>query len=149
MQVLIMKKIHIIFVIILLFNILTAQSQSTMKADIIINADHGWPTKILLNGNSDLDEAWLGISLYPYGTLDVNTGGRHSNMVLQKGQFSQEINVDKPLLGGSFEFAIWSKKVDKVDCTLDYCYWCKAIGFHFEDIVLYKSGLLNQMTGYK
>ncbi len=129
--------------------IVMAQDKSNMNVEIILNADHGWPTKIVLNGQSNLEEAWLGISLYPYGTLDVNTGGRHSNISLNNGPFSQEINVDQPLLGGSFEFAIWSKKVDKVDCTLDYCYWCKANGFHFEDIVLYKSGLLNQMVGYK
>jgi len=136
-------------IISIIFSALFGQDVSTMNVDVVLNADHGWPTKIVLNGQSHLKEAWLGISLYPYGTLDVNTGGRHSNVTLNKGSFSQEINVDQPLLGGSFEFAIWSKKVDKVDCTLDYCYWCKANGFHFEDIVLYKSGLLNQMVGYK
>ena len=141
-------KNNLIIYLILVATVL-AQDTSNMDVEIVLNADHGWPTKIILKGQSHLDEAWLGISLYPYGTLDVNTGGRHSNISLNKGSFSQEINVDQPLLGGSFEFAILSHKVDKVDCALDYCYWCKANGFHFEDIVLYKSGLLNQMLGYK
>jgi len=132
-----------------MFASLMGQNQSEMTVEVILNADHGWPTKITINGRSHLEEAWLGISLYPYGTLDVNTGGRHSNMILPKGQFSHEITVDQALLGGSFEFAVWSKRIDKVDCTLDYCYWCKANGFHFEDVVVYKSGLLNQMVGYK
>ncbi len=139
------KLISLIFLI----TILISQEKSEMNVDLIINAEHGWPTKIELNGSSALEKVWLGVSLYPYGTLDVNTGGRHSSIELSTGQFSHEINVDQPLLGGSFEFALWSKKVDKVDCTLDYCYWCKVNGFHFEDIVLYKSGLLTQMNGYK
>jgi hypothetical protein len=133
---------------ILLTGFLWAQGQSELTVEVVINADHGWPTRILVHGYSELEEAWLGISLYPYGVLDPITGGRHSSVTLKKGEFSQTIKVDQPLLGGSFEFAIWGKKVDKVDCTLDYCYWCKVNGYHFEDLIVYKSGLLNNMVGY-
>ncbi len=120
-----------------------------MTVSVLVNSDTGWPTKILLNGYSNEEAAWLGISLYPYGTQDYYTGGRHSHVTLKKGQFSHEISVDQSLLSGSFEFAVWGNKVDKVDCTLDYCYWCKANGFHFENLVVYKSGLLTQMKGYE
>jgi len=126
-----------------------AQSQSELSVDIVVNADYGWPTNILISGYSHLDIAWLGISLYPYGTLDVQAGGRHSHIELENGHLSHEIQVDQPLLGGSFEVALWSEKVDKVDCTLDYCYWCKVNGFHFSELLVYKSGLLNVMKGYE
>ncbi len=143
-----MRPMILIALLTLWYGVLPAQSTSEMTVEVVINADHGWPTRILVSGKSHLPEAWLGISLYPYGVLDPLTGGRHSHITLQKGEFSQEITVDQPLLGGSFEFAIWGKKVDKVDCTLDYCYWCKTYGYHFEDLIVYKSGLLNQMVGY-
>ncbi len=143
-----MRCTLLIAAILFLFGGLRAQETSEMTVEVVINADHGWPTRILVSGKSHLPEAWLGISLYPYGVLDPVTGGRHSHITLKKGEFSQEISVDQPLLGGSFEFAIWGKKVDKVDCTLDYCYWCKVNGYHFEDLIVYKSGLLNKMEGY-
>ena len=90
----------------------------------------------------------MGISLYPYNVSDPITGGRHSHIDLEQGDFSFEIEVDQPLLGGSFEIAIWGAKVDKIDCTLDYCHWCKTNGFHFDKLIVYKSGLLNVMKGY-
>ncbi|MBC8214132.1 MAG: hypothetical protein ISR90_00140 [Candidatus Marinimicrobia bacterium] len=128
--------------------IMFAQDSSTMTAEIIINADHGWPTRISINGECNNENAWLGISLYPYNTVDAVTGGRHSNSVINKGHFSQEIQVDKDLLGGSFEVALWGNKIDKIDCTLEYCHWCKLNGYHFDDLLVYKTGLLNNIEGY-
>lgn len=144
-----MKKLLISITLLILINPLSAQNKSTMTVDIVVNADYGWPTKIIIYGTAEDDDLYLGMSLYPYNITDALTGGRHSHRELNKGPFYHEIDVDQPLLGGSFEFAIWGKKVDKVDCTLDYCYWCKSKGFHFDDLRVYKSGLLNQMKGYQ
>lgn len=120
-----------------------------LKVEVVINSDHGWPTRIVITGNSNQAKAWLGLSLYPYGVLDLVTGGRHSFIELKKGDIRHEIQVDTKMLGGSFEFALWGKKVDKVDCTLDYCYWCKMNGFHVDEQLAYKSGLLTRLSGYK
>lgn len=144
-----MKKRIINIILLIFISSLTAQNNAVMNVDIILNADYGWPTNIIVNGTTPDDNTFLGISLYPYNITDANTGGRHSSMELKMGPFHHEINVDQPLLGGSFEFAVWGKKVDKVDCILDYCYWCKSNGFHFDNLLVYKSGLLNQMKGYK
>jgi hypothetical protein len=144
------RKIWYVALIILGFSIVvSAQQKSELKVEVVVNADNGWPTKIIVTGNSALDKAWLGMSLYPYGVKDPITGGRHSFMDLSKGPFRHEIQVDTELLGGSFEFAIWGKKVDKVDCTLENCYWCKMYGFHLDDLQVYKSGLLSRLTGYE
>ena len=126
-----------------------AQEQVDLKVDIIVNADNGWPTRIIVSGTNPQDKAWLGMSLYPYGVVDPVTGGRHSFLELKKGDFRHEIQVDMDLLGGSFEFAIWSKRVEKINCTLDHCYWCKKYGFHLDSLLVYKSGLLTRMTGYQ
>ena len=145
-----LRKIQIITLAILCLSIVVlAQPASELKVEVVVNADNGWPTKIIVTGSSALDKAWLGMSLYPYGVKDPITGGRHSFMDLTKGPFRHEIQVDTDLLGGSFEFAIWGKKVDKVDCTLDNCYWCKMYGFHLDDLQVYKSGLLTRLTGYQ
>ncbi len=125
------------------------EKKAEMKVEIVVNADTGWPEKINITGQVFVSNAWLGISLYPYGVVDPITGGRHSYVTLTKGRFSQEITVDNSLLGGSFEVAVWGKKVDKVDCTRDYDYWCKKFGFHLEELLVYKSGLLTRLTGYK
>ncbi|KPL07447.1 hypothetical protein AMJ86_04490 [bacterium SM23_57] len=126
-----------------------AQEQSELKVEVIVNADNGWPTRIVVTGYSHQENAWLGMSLYRYAVTDPVSGGRHSFMELKRGTFRHEIQVDDELLGGSFEFAIWGKKVDKLDCTLDYCYWCKKYGFHLDELLVYKSGLLTRMTGYQ
>ncbi len=137
------------FLVLLLFlAFFYTQDSSTMSAEIIINADHGWPTRISIFGECNNKVAWLGISLYPFNTVDATTGGRHSNSEIGNGHFSQEIQIDKDLLGGSFEVALWKTKVDKIDCTLEYCHWCKMNGYHFDDLLVYKSGLLNSIEGY-
>jgi len=126
-----------------------AQEQADLKIEIIVNADNGWPTRIIVSGTNPQDKAWLGMSLYPYGVVDPVIGGRHSFLELKKGDFRHEIQVDMDLLGGSIEFAIWGKRVEKVSCTKDYCYWCKKYGFHLDNLLVYKSGLLTRLTGYQ
>jgi hypothetical protein len=144
------RKTAFFIVLVCLFCTLSiAQEPADLKVEIIVNADNGWPTRIIVSGTNTQDQAWLGMSLYPYGVVDPVTGGRHSFLELKKGDFRHEIQVDMDLLGGSFEFAIWGKKVEKIDCTLDHCYWCKKYGFHLENILIYKSGLLTRLTGYK
>ncbi len=128
----------------------TAQNKddAQLKAEIVINSSHGWPTRIIISGYNPNDAAWLGMSFYPYGIDDYITGGRHNFLEIKKGNFSQVFQIDKDLLGGSFEFGLWAKKVDKVDCTEEYCYWCKMFGFHVEESLAYASGLLTQQSGY-
>jgi hypothetical protein len=145
-----LRKASIIAMAALSFSVMvSAQQKSELKVEVVVSADSGWPTKIVVTGNCALDKAWLGMSLYSYGVKDPITGGRHSFMDLKKGAFRHEIQVDADLLGGSFEFAIWGKKVDKVDCTIENCYWCKMYGFHLDDLQVYKSGLLTRLTGYQ
>jgi len=143
------KSITIAMVILCLSLPALAEEKSELKVEIVVDADNGLPTRIVITGTSVLPKAWLGISLYPFGVVDPIVNGRHSFVELGQGNFRQEIQVDPDLLGGSFEVAIWGKKVDKLDCTLDYCYWCKKYGFHLEEMLVYKSGLLTRLAGYQ
>ena len=143
------KFILLMLVLSILCGFASAEQPVTLKAEIIVNADNGWPKKLVISGYNPNKEAWLGVSLYPYGTSDYTTGGRHSFIDLKKGDFKHEIKMDTELLGGSFEVGVWGTKVDKVDCTIDNCYWCKKNGFHHEDSKAYKSGLLTRLRGYE
>ena len=121
-----MKRSNLLLLgIFLMTGSLFAQDKIELKVEIVVDAENGWPTRIVVSGNNDRPTAWLGVSLNPYGTNDPILGGRHSSLELKQGSFRHEIQVDIQLLGGSFEFAFWGKKVDKVDCREDYCYWCK------------------------
>lgn len=126
-----------------------AQEEATLHVDIVVNAEHGWPTKLVVSGTVPQTKAWLGVSLYPYAVIDPLEDGDHTILELPKGDFKREIKVASKFLGGSFEFGLWGKRVDKVDCTIDDCYWCRTNGFHLENSLAYKSGLLSRMTGYE
>lgn len=124
-------------------------SIADLKVEVVVSAETGWPTRLIVSGSNPRAVAWLGVSFYPYGVADAITGGRHSVIELKKGDIRQEISIDPALLGGSFEFALWGSKVSKVECHRDYCYWCKVNGFHLDESLAYASGLLTQLTGYK
>ncbi len=125
-----------------------AAEPAKLHVDIVVDADHGWPTKLVVSGNVPQSKAWLGISLYPYAVIDPINDGDHTIIELPKGEFKREIPVPSGFLGGSFEFGLWGKRVDKIDCTIDNCYWCKKNGFHLDSSLAYKSGLLTRLTGY-
>ncbi|MBZ0266181.1 hypothetical protein K8I28_16105 [bacterium] len=127
---------------------LQSEQLFTMNAEIVVNADTGWPTKIILKGKCNQAKAWLGISLYPYNVSDPITGGSHNFVEVKKGTFEQEIVVNQRFLDGSFEVGLWGKKIDKVDSTDEYNYWDKMFGFHVDELLVYKSGLLTQLNGY-
>lgn len=143
-----MKRLFIVLVFMLVLSLPVLAQEARLHVDIVVDADHGWPTKLVVSGNVPQNKAWLGISLYPYAVIDPLKDGDHTIIELPKGEFSKEIKVPRAFLGGSFEFGLWGKKVDKVDCTIDNCFWCKKNGFHLENSLAYKSGLLTGLTGY-
>ncbi len=141
-----MKKYFL--TVLIAFQFVSSQEPATLTAEIVVNADTGWPVKIIIRGYSPFEKIWMGLSLYPYATASPETDGKHTTMQLSEGEIYHEISVDSSFLDGSFEAALWGKKVNKVDCTLEYCYWCKVNGYHLDDLQAYKSGLLTQLNGY-
>ena len=126
-----------------------AENLGHLVVEIVVGADYGWPTKLILSGRVNKDKAWLGLSFYPYNVDDPITGGIHRFIELEKGSFSREVSIESQFLGGSFETALWATKVHKVDSTEEYSFWDKMFGYHVEDIIAYKSGLLTQLDGYR
>jgi len=132
----------------LFFHLLIPQAEPSLSASIIVDANTGWPIKIQITGYAPADVAWLGISLYPYNAQSLEEDGTHQTIRITDHIISEEINVENQFLDGSFEAALWEKQVDKVDCTLDYCYWCKRYSHHLEGVLAYSSGLLTRLNGY-
>jgi hypothetical protein len=132
----------------------TAQSDmmanlGSLNVEIVVGADYGWPTRLIIRGRVNQPKAWLGLSFYPYNVDDAVTGGSHRFIELEEGSFSHEIPIESQFLGGSFESALWATRVDKVDSTEEYSYWDKMFGYHVDDLIAYKSGLLTQLDGYR
>jgi len=126
-----------------------AYSLGSLTVEIVVGADYGWPTRLLVRGRVNQDKAWLGLSFYPYNVDDPTTGGTHRFIELEQGSFDKEIAIESQFLGGSFEAALWATKIMKVDSEEEYSYWDKIFGYHVEDIIAYKSGLLTQLDGYR
>lgn len=123
------------------------QGDSTLKAEIVIDAATGWPTSVQVGGSAAKD-AWLGVSLYSATVVNPVTEGKHVAVPVKKGEFRMQFPVDSTFFGGSFEVASWEKRVDKTQCRLDYCHFCKTLGGHLEGLVQYRSGLLTRLAGY-
>lgn len=147
------KTILILLILVTLSGLAIAQTgqdktKHEVKAEVVINCDTGYPTRLVISGYIDRKVGWLGISLYPYNISDYITGGTHSFLEVKQGHFQHEILLDNKYLGGSFEVGLWGKKVHKVDCEIENCYWCKIYGFHVDESLGYKSGLLTRQSGY-
>ena len=125
-----------------------SKDELSLDVNIVIDADTGWPIKVTVSGYSPYDQIWMGTSLYPFNTETPETDGIHDIKIVHEGIIEHEVSIQPILLDGSFEIAIWGEKVPKVDCTLEYCHWCKVNGFHLDDLLIYQSGLLTQLNGY-
>jgi hypothetical protein len=143
-----MKKVILLLVVLAGFTFGQGVQKTELQAEIVVNAETGWPVRLLVSGFTP-QKAWLGYSFYRYNVSDPVAQGDHHHQELPKGAFSLEFPIDNKFLDGSFEFAIWGKKVPKSECTLDYCTWCKKNGFHLDDMKVYKSGYLTRLIGYK
>ncbi len=125
-----------------------ATDDDALIVEVVVDPSHGWPVRLHISGDCPQNTAWVGISMYPYAFIDPILDGDHSVEEVSEGPFEINISLDNRFLGGSFEVALWGTKVDKVDCTIDDCYWCEVNGFHLDDLLVYKSGLLTRLTGY-
>ena len=132
--------------VLLAFFTLTAfaqQGNSTkFSLDVTYDFDTGIPKTIVVNGKTDKDKIWLGVSLYRYGAPDLLMQGTHKQIEITEENFSKSIEAGKLFYKGSFEIALWGKRIEKKDCTLEDCYWCNKNGFHLDELLDYKTGYL-------
>lgn len=117
-----------------------AQNASKISEIKILSDGYGRPLQITISGHVKEKEAWLGISFYPKSAKDYVKEAEHKIEPLKEGDFYKAPFIDSRFIGGTYEVALWSKKVERKDCTIQGCQWCKKNGFHMEGRLDYKWG---------
>ncbi|MBI3194760.1 MAG: hypothetical protein HYZ34_09900, partial [Ignavibacteriae bacterium] len=116
------------------------QNGTTLSTEVSFDYDSAIPTKLTFDVKSSKKKVWLGVSLYPATVKEALKDGDHQQLELNGETSDKVIKVGKKYSGGSFEAALWGKKVYKNECTIEDCYWCTKNGFHLDELLLYKSG---------
>ena len=84
--------------------------------------------------------AWLGLSAYP-----KQGAGYHSVRQVGGGQLREDFYLSGRYAGGTFEVAVWERKVSRSSCkTKGGCSWCHLNGFHMEGMRSYSSGVVGR-----
>ncbi len=118
------------------------QNGTTMTTEISFDYDSNVPTKLSFDVKSSKKKVWLGVSLYPASVKDYMKEGEHQQLELNGDASDKVVKAGKKFAGGTFEAALWGKKVYKNECTIEDCYWCGKNGFHLDELLVYKSGTL-------
>lgn len=116
------------------------QNGTTLSVEISFDYESTTPTKLSFDVKSSKKKVWLGISLYPAVVKDALKDGEHQQVELNGETANKVVKVGKKYSGGSFEAAVWGKKVMQNECTIEDCYWCANKGFHLDELLVYKSG---------
>jgi hypothetical protein len=116
------------------------QNGTTLSTEVSFDYDSAVPTKLTFDVKSSKKKVYLGVSLYPATVKDALKDGEHQQLELNGETSDKVIKVGKKFVGGSFEAAVWGKKVYKNECTIEDCYWCGKNGFHLDELLVYKSG---------
>ncbi|MEW6282208.1 MAG: M23 family metallopeptidase, partial [Candidatus Eremiobacterota bacterium] len=89
-----------------------------------------------IQGSAPQGGCFLGISLYPPG----KTEGKHAVRKVDGGTFSSRQTIGSQFRGGTYEVALWQKRVPRNACTVQNCAWCRRNGFHMDGLLLYRTG---------
>ncbi len=116
------------------------QNGTTLSTEISFDYDSTIPTKLSFDIKSTKKKVWLGVSLYPSTVKDALREGEHQQLELNGETSDKVVKVGKKYSGGSFEAALWGRKVMQNECTIEDCYWCGKSGFHLDGLLAYKAG---------
>ena len=116
------------------------QNGTTLTTEISFDYDSLVPTKLSFEIKSARKKVWLGVSLYPKTVTDALKDGEHQQIELTGETPNRVVKVGKKFVGGSFEAALYGKKVLRTECTIEDCYWCAKNGFHLDELLVYKAG---------
>lgn len=101
----------------------------------------GFDASVQVTGTAN-GPAYLGFSAYP-----ASKSGKayHQVRYLSSGTFQQTFSLASSYKGGSYEVALWNKKVERSQCsTSGGCSWCKLNGFHMDGMRKYSSGSISR-----
>ncbi|MDQ7779026.1 MAG: hypothetical protein RDV41_04880 [Planctomycetota bacterium] len=99
---------------------------------------------LTLTGEIIGSSAWIGLSLYPPGCADPIKDAEHFAFFMKEGKIDKTITVPDKTAGGSFEAALWSKRVRKSECPYPDCPYCALLGYHMEGQITTCTGKLEE-----
>ncbi|MHC9543561.1 MAG: hypothetical protein AB9903_28965 [Vulcanimicrobiota bacterium] len=117
---------------------LLATKPLTLRISIAENAGF---VSVTVNGAAQNGNAYLGVSFYPNGCRDSLTEGRFDCRHVQS-TFSEIWTIPEKFKGGRYDIALWNNKINKNECTLKSCVWCKKLGYHLWWLLFLKSGVI-------
>lgn len=83
------------------------------------------------------DNMWLGVTLYPPDVKD----GRSQVLALKRGKNTHDISVAPSCKNGTFEAAVWTRKLSKQECEPSDDA-CRENGYKLTGMVSYLWGYL-------
>jgi len=70
-------------------------------------------TVLIMTSNAPAEGMWLGITFYPPKVKDAAKEGVSQILPLKKGQNTTEIEIPSRFRNGTFEAAVWGRKLSK------------------------------------
>ena len=84
---------------------------------------------------------WLGITFYPPNVKNTAKEGVVKLLPLKRGHGIYEVTLEPRLVNGSFEAAVWTKKIPADECTATETI-CKTLGYKLNGMRSYIWGYL-------
>jgi len=96
---------------------------------------------VTVNGATQNGGAYLGVSFYPKDCKDLLKEGKFDCRRVYSS-FSEIWTVPDKYRGGRYEIALWNRKINKSDCRIKSCFWCRKLGYHLWWLLFLKSGVI-------
>ena len=84
---------------------------------------------------------WLGVSFYPPQQGKEEQAAAHLTFPVKPGKLIKEIVIEPRYNNGTFEIAVWGRRIPKEECTRDDAF-CKEHGFRLQNMYSYAWGIL-------
>lgn len=84
---------------------------------------------------------WLGVTLYPPRQGKEKVIGKNMAFPVKEGKWIKEIAIPSQYRNGTFEIAIWGRRIPKEECAKNDLF-CQKNGFRMENMYSYAWGLL-------
>ncbi|MCB0259099.1 MAG: hypothetical protein KDH97_03840 [Calditrichaeota bacterium] len=135
-----MKRNTLIFIILLAlisaFGNGAAAQTDQIGFSYEITKNGGNTLKLTLTAHVSGKDMWLGVSLYPPNVTNTLEEGKHLSFSIKQGVTVKEIVVDPEYLNGTFEAAVWLRKLEKKDCAEDDAV-CNKLGYKLDGMTAY------------
>ncbi|MEW5693748.1 MAG: hypothetical protein AB1765_10685 [Candidatus Hydrogenedentota bacterium] len=97
---------------------------------------------LVISAETDKDGYYVGYSLYTATYADPTKDLKSDLIKVENKKINKTITIPENFNNGSYEVALWGKKVEKKDCTNPGCQYCSTYGYHLENQLDYKYGQL-------